>query len=459
MDSEKQSILAAISENRSAVSSGLRISVARRKFLLKRLHALLVSHQQVVLDAIREDLGKSDYETLSTEFMPLVNIIKYLIRKINSLSAPHRVGVSLFNWPASGRIVAEPYGHVLIGATWNYPLLLAIEPLAGAIAAGNRVTIKLNPRAPRTMLFLRWLIEETFSGEVAAVSDELSWEDLLAEEFDYIFFTGSTAAGKRVLEAAAKFLTPVTLELGGKNPCIVAPGANIKSAARRIVWGKFTNCGQTCIAPDYLVVHESLKERLSLEIKNCIRKFYGETPLASSDYPHLIDSAAYERISSLVSGGRLIAGGDKEPAHHAVEPTVVDRLETDDPLLNEEIFGPVLPIITYNNDDSLMQEVLRRGKVLALYCFGGSAKLRKMLRDNTSSGALVFDDVVMHFVNDKMPFGGVGSSGIGAYHGKRTFTTFSHEKPVMYASRIFDMPLRYPPYSKWLTALLKRFAR
>ena len=457
MDTEKQLILDRIAENRLLARSGNIIPIVNRRNMLDRMLKLLLGHREGIFKALNDDLGKSEYESITTELMPLTGIIHYLIDNLAYLTAPKRLPVSILNWPARAQLLQEPYGEVLIGATWNYPLLLTLEPLAGAIAAGNYAVVKLAERAPRTMHFLNWLIEESFSGEVIPVGDEMSLQELLEQPFDYIFFTGGSESGKRVLAAAAPNLTPVTLELGGKNPCIVAPGCNLKTAARRIVWGKFTNAGQTCVAPDYLVVHTSIKDELMRQIHTAIQKFYGETPLDSPDYPHLIDSVAYERISRLAEKGRLVAGGDKYPEHCAIEPTVVDHLEDpDDPLLNEEIFGPILPVVEYETDPELLAEIRRHGKPLALYCFGGSRRLRKTLRENTSSGALVFNDVVMHFINPGMPFGGVGASGMGAYHGKLTFQTFSHAKPEMSRGTFLDFALRYPPYPKWLVKLLNR---
>jgi len=455
MDEDREHISKLIEANRKLAAGREFPTVKRRRMLLQRLLKLLLSHKHVAIGALREDLGKSEFESMMTEIMPLVSILKYLIRKLPSLTAPERVGVSLMNFPARGRLIKEPYGQVLIGATWNYPLLLALEPVAGAVAAGNYAVLKLAERAPHTMQFISWLIEESFQGEVVVVDDEISWQELIGQEFDYIFYTGNGFAGREVLRAAAEHLTPATLELGGKNPCIVAPGADLKVAARRIVWGKFTNLGQTCIAPDFLIVHDSIRDELMRQITAAIRKFYGDTPLTSPDYGKLIDLRAYERLSSMCSSGRLIAGGDKDPARHAIEPTVIDRLPADDPLLTGEVFGPILPVTGYSNDTEVPEMVRRYGKPLALYCFGGSRELRQMLRERTSSGALVFNDVVVHFVNPDMPFGGVGGSGMGAYHGRRTFDTFSHTRPEMTRWNCFDAAFRYPPYPKWRSRLLK----
>ena len=428
--------------------------VRKRREGLKRLLKLLIGHRENIIGALHDDLGKSAFESCSTELLPLVKILRYLIRKLPALARRRHCGVSWMNFPGAGYITPEPYGLVLVVATWNYPLLLALEPLAGAYAAGNQVVMKLNDRAPRTAGFIQWILSEAFGDEITVLDGECHLSELLQERFDYIFFTGSVNVGREILRSAAGNLTPVTLELGGKSPCIIAPGAVLKTAARRIVWGKFTNCGQTCVAPDYLLVHESLKDELMIRIRCAIRDFYGEQPLESPDYGHLVDVRAYERISRLAAHGRLVVGGNKIPEKLALEPSVVDQLEPDDPLLDEEIFGPILPVVTYRNNAELFSELRRRGKPLALYCFGGDRKLRDQLRRGTSSGALVFDDVVTHFINDDMPFGGVGASGMGAYHGRRTFDTFVHYKPEMVQSSWLDLPFRYPPFSKMCTAFL-----
>ena len=459
MNREAQSILDRLKARRQRADAGDYPDVKHRRTRLKKLLSLLIERREAAMSALNDDLGKSKFESLSTELLPLAGILRYLIRKLPSLARRRRVGVSWMNFPASGYVVPEPYGTVLVVATWNYPLLLALEPLAGAYAAGNQVVIKLHDRSPHVKSFLQWVIEEAFEGEVIVVDSEIPFEELLKERFDYVFYTGNENGGREVLRAAAGNLTPATLEMGGKSPCIVAPGANLKIAARRIAWGKFTNCGQTCVAPDYIIVQDALKDRLADQLKCAITDFYGDQPLESPDLGHMVDSRAYERISRLASGGRLICGGDKHPEAFAVEPTVVDRLKADDPLLDEEIFGPVLPIVTYEDERELFAELRRHGKPLAMYCFGGNRKLRARLCSEFSSGALVFDDVVTHFINSDMPFGGVGASGMGAYHGKRTFETFSHYKPVMTQSRWFDLPFRYPPFSKFRTSFLEFLLR
>lgn len=459
MNRDKLRILDRLAARRELADACDYPDVRYRRERLKKLLSLVIRHRDGAMAALRDDLGKSEFESLSTELLPLAGILRYLIRKLPRLARRRSVPVSWMNFPACGSVVPEPYGMVLVVATWNYPLLLALEPLAGAYAAGNQVVLKLHDRAPHVKSFIRWLIGEAFDDEITVIDAEMPFEELLKERFDYIFYTGNARGGRDVLNAAAGNLTPVTLELGGKSPCIVAPGANVKVAARRIAWGKFTNCGQTCVAPDYVVVHSDLKDELTDRLRAAIEDFYGRQPLDSLDFGHLIDSRSYERISKLVEGGRLICGGDKDPERFAIEPTVVDRLDPKSPLLAEEIFGPVLPVVSYDSDNELFAEIRRRGKPLAMYCFGGNRKLRERLRSGSSSGALVFDDVVTHFINPDMPFGGVGASGMGAYHGRRTFETFSHFKPVMEQSRWFDLPFRYPPFSRLRTALLELLLR
>ncbi len=459
MEQQRQQVIKRLAERRKLADECVYPSVSQRRARLKKLLSLVIEHREAAVAALRDDLGKSAFESYSTELLPLTGILRYLIRKLPSLGRKHRAGVSWMNFPASGYVVPEPYGLVLIVATWNYPLLLALEPLAGAYAAGNQTVLKLHDRAPHVSNFLQWLIGEAFDDEITVVDGEMKFSELLRERFDYIFYTGNGQGGREVLRSAAENLTPVTLEMGGKCPCIVAPCANLKIAARRIVWGKFTNCGQTCVAPDYLLVHSAVKDELTEQLKQAVRKFYGTLPLESSDLGHLIDSRAYERVSRLAGNGRLICGGDKQPDRLSIEPTIVDRLAPEDPLLAEEIFGPVLPVVTYESDEELFASVRRHGKPLAIYCFGGSGALRRRLRRESSSGALVFNDVVTHFINPDMPFGGVGASGMGAYHGKRTFDTFTHYKPVMEQSRWFDLPFRYPPFSRLCTAFLDLLVR
>ncbi len=432
------------------------IPVKTRRQTLRCFRRELTSHRAAMTEALQGDLGKCAFETLSGELLGVFGILDYLVRKLPRLAAPRRKLVSPINFPASGALVPEPYGVALVVATWNYPLALSMEPLLGAYAAGNRVVVKLPSRSKRTTALLRYLIEAVFpADEVAVVSDEMHLEQLLKFRFDYIFLTGSASAGKMALRAAAENFTPVTLELGGKSPCIVDGSANLKRAARRIAWGKFSNAGQTCVAPDYLLVEKNVRDELVYQLGIAIRDLYGEYPLESPDYGAIIDEAGYERLNCMLAHGRLLYGGEKDPAARRIAPTIIDQLDADDPLLKEEIFGPLLPVVTFDGDAELIGKLPKLPKPLALYYFGNNKRRMKFLTESTSSGALVFNDVVTHFLNFRLPFGGVGASGMGCYHGRQTFETFTHLKPVMKQSRWLDLSFRYPPYDKFRLALMK----
>lgn len=432
------------------------MDVRRKK--LRYFRKMIICHRDVIIKALEKDLGKHPFETLSAEVMPLLDVLKLLIKKMPSLLRPKRLSVNPMNFPASGRLVPEPYGMTLAIATWNYPLLLALEPVLGSYAAGNRAVLKLSNRSGETMKLIRYLVEKCFSDdEIIVIDDELSFEAVLSRRFDHIFFTGSAATGRLVLRHAAENFTPVILEMGGKSPCIVDKTADLKRAAKRIAWGKFSNAGQTCVAPDHLLVHESVYHKFMLELTDAVAGLYGNVPLESSDLAGIVDQQAYERLSELASHGRLVCGGEKDPAARKISPTVIDHLPETDALWQEEIFGPVMPVRSFSEPSEIFHTLSINEKPLALYYFGKDRKLMRRLQNGSSSGALVFNDVVTHFMNMDFPFGGVGHSGMGAYHGKRTLTAFVHFKPVMKRSAFWDFSLRYPPYDKfrlWFVKLL-----
>lgn len=434
--------------------------LAHRRRVLRNFHRSLIVHRDVIISSLAADLGKPKFETLSGEIMPLLEISRYLSSRLPRLCRPKRLRVSPLNFPASGKLCPEPYGLALVIATWNYPLLLSLEPLLGAYAAGNLVVLKLSHRSHQTMNLLRYLIEKHFpADEVMVIDDELSFDETLARRYDYIFFTGSAPTGRKVLRAAAEHFTPVTLEMGGKSPCIVDVGANLRQAARRIAWGKFSNAGQTCVAPDCLYVAEKVHLEFQRHLADAIRDFYGEEPLLSPDLGQIADAERYDHLSELISHGRLIVGGEKDPASRRIAPTVIDQLAENDPLWQEEVFGPILPMRCFGSNEELEAMLPKQPKPLALYYFGKDRQLMKSLAAKFSSGALVFNDVVTHFLNFHFPFGGVGASGMGAYHGKRTFSTFCHYKPVMTRSPFWDFSLRFPPYGKLREHLLNFLTR
>lgn len=419
----------------------LKVRLAR----LKTFKKLLLSRKKDIVDAMKGDLWRQESETIDAEFRPLVGIISFLIKKLPSLCKRRVVSDSVFTFPSFSYTVPEPFGRVLAVSSWNYPFLLALEPALGAYAAGNRVILKLSRRAPRAMHLISDLVEAVFdSDEIMVIGDIMPLAEVLKFRYDFIFATGSTSMGHLVMHAAAEYLTPAVLELGGKNPCIVAPGANLKTAAKRIVWSKFFNAGQSCIAPDHLLVHRKIKPQLLNLLNFYIRKFYGECPLEEFKFPSLPDREAYERICRLISAGRLIYGGGRDPQRFAVEPTIIDQLPPDSPVFNEEIFGPVLPVMEFFSEEELLVQLKKNPRPLAVYCFGVSKELKRQLLENIPSGATVFNDVMLQFANMHLPFGGIGNSGFGAYHGKLTFETFCHRKAVMYKPGFPDWPPRYP---------------
>ena len=421
------------------------IPLKERLAKLKAFKKLLLARRKEIAEAMKGDLWRQENETIDAELRPLLNIITFLIRKLPHLCGKRRVSDSVFTFPAFSSTVAEPFGRVLVVSSWNYPFLLALEPALGAFAAGNRVVLKLSRRAPRSMHLIAAMVETVFEPtEILPIGNTFPLAELLKYRYDFIFATGSASMGHLVMRAAAEFLTPMVLELGGKNPCIVTGGADLKTAAKRIVWSKFFNAGQSCIAPDYLLVHRKLKPQLLNLLNVYIRKFYGECPLEEFKFPSLPDREAYERICRLISSGRLIYGGGRDPQRFAIEPTIIDQLPQDAPVFKEEIFGPVLPVMEFFSEEELLIQLKKNERPLAIYCFGTSKSLHKQLRENIPSGALVFNDAMLQFANSHLPFGGIGNSGFGAYHGKLTFETFCHRKSVMYKPNFPDWPPRYP---------------
>lgn len=423
---------------------------------LKQLRNAVVEHKAVVLEALRADLYKPEYETYATE-IGVIKEIDYALKNIKSWVKPKRAAVPLEQMPASGRIYPEPLGVVLIIGPWNYPFQLIISPLVGAIASGNCAILKPSEIAPHTSKVIANLIQNNFDPAYITVTEgdvEVS-KQLLAEKFDSIFFTGGTAIGKIVMEAAAKHLTPVTLELGGKSPCIVDSDINIEHTARRITWGKFINAGQTCIAPDYLLVNTKIKAELLNNIKKCICEFYGDAPAKNADYARIVNAKHFSRLVKFLEDGEIIVGGETNPDERYIAPTVIDRVSLQMPVMQEEIFGPILPIIEYSDLTEAIAIINEKPKPLALYLFSRTKDIQKQVLQATSSGGVCINDTVMQVGVSSLPFGGVGDSGIGKYHGKASFDTFTHYKSVLNRSLGVDFKWRYAPYAGKLD-LLKR---
>jgi aldehyde dehydrogenase (NAD+) len=427
---------------------------------LNRLKNVIIQNESTVLEALKKDLSKAPYESYLSEVGVLLAEIQLARRRLKSWARPRRVKTPFHLWFASSRIYREPYGRVLIIAPWNYPFLLSISPLIGSIAAGNCTVLKPSEYAPHTAAIISEIMASHFDKRHIAVieGDANIGEALLEERFDYIFFTGSVAVGKHVMSAAAKNLTPVTLELGGKNPCIVDQDVNMDPAARRIVFGKFINAGQTCIAPDYLWVHQSNKAKLLEGIRKYLSRFYGEDPRKSPDFARIINRHHFNRLRRLLEKGDVIVGGQSDPQDLYIAPTVITNLSWDDPVMQDEIFGPILPVLEFEDLSDVISSLNSRPKPLALYIFSNQRENYRKVINQVSFGSGCINDTVVQFANPHLPFGGVGSSGMGGYHGKASFDILSHKKSVLKKSFTFDPPLRYPPYKNKLS-LLKKILR
>ncbi|WP_275315482.1 aldehyde dehydrogenase [Tenacibaculum bernardetii] len=429
--------------------------ISFRKNALKKLQKELIRREKDIVEALYNDFKKSEYEALMTETSIVLAELKMTIKNIHSWSKPKRVLPSLLNFPSSAKIHSEPYGTVLIIAPWNYPYQLAFAPLLGAIAAGNNVVLKPSELTPHTSKVTKEIIEAVFNkNHVAVVEGGVAVsQELLAQRWDYIFFTGSVPVGKIVAKAAAEYLTPVTLELGGKSPCIVDETANIKLAAKRLVWGKFINGGQTCIAPDYLLIHTSVKEEFINHFKKEIINAYGENPEASKDYPRIVNTRNFDRLAALLQGEKIAIGGQINRDDNYIAPTVIDEPSLDSEVMKGEIFGPIFPLISYETEEEFDAIIAKYDKPLALYVFTTRNRFAKKIITKYSFGGGTINDTTVHFANHRLPFGGVGESGIGGYHGKKTFDTFSHKKGVVTRGNWLDVPTRYAPYKGKLKQL------
>ena len=423
--------------------------VAFRKQSLKRLQEEIVKREDAICDALYADFKKPKFETLAAETQFVLAELNYTLKKIDTWASPTRVSASWMNWPSSDYIYKEPYGAVLIIAPWNYPFQLAIAPLIGAIAAGNTAVVKPSEVTPHTAAIISEIIKAVFDPAHVTVVEggvEVS-QQLLAETWDYIFFTGSPQVGKIVYESAAKHLTPVTLELGGKNPCIVDDTASIALTAKRIVWGKFLNAGQTCIASDYILVHENVKDKLVEALKENITKCYGQNVEASPDFSRMVSDKHYKNLKDMLEGEDILFGGHSNDADYFLSPTLVNEPKMDSKLMEGEIFGPILPVISYKTEDDIHKYITNYGKPLAAYVFSNNKKFQQKIINTYSFGGGAINDTVIQITNKRLPFGGVGQSGIGAYHGKITFDIFSHHKAIIKKANWFEAPVRYPPYN------------
>lgn len=448
-----------IQEQRSHFATGKTKALDYRIDQLKRLRQGILGKETEIIAALKRDLGKPNFESYLAELRATIQEIDYALKHLKKWAKPQRIKTSLETFPSSAKIYAEPLGVVLVISPWNYPFALAISPLVGAIAAGNCAVLKPSEHTPATSKLLAELIQETFAvTEIAVVEgDATVSQQLLTEKFDHIFFTGGTKIGQLVMEAAAKQLTPVTLELGGKSPCIVEPDIDLEETAKRITWGKFLNAGQTCIAPDYLLIHQSIKNSLIEKIQDSIRLFYGDNPAESPDYCRIVNDRQFQRLESLLDEGKVQFGGQTNAEEKYIAPTLMVDVPLDSELMQEEIFGPILPIVEYQTLDEAIAFINQRPKPLALYLFSNSQTKQEQVLANTSSGGVCLNDTIFQVGVIDLPFGGVGPSGIGAYHGKASFDTFSHYKSVLKKSFRFESNLRYPPYGNKINLVKRLF--
>lgn len=435
--------------------------MATRIQALKRLKSVIVTHETEIHAALKEDLGKSAAESYMCETGLALSELDYMIGHTRRLAREHRVRTPLAQYASRSFTKPSPYGTVLIMSPWNYPFLLTIDPLIDAIAAGNTAVVKPSAYSPATSMVVKKLLEECFEENDVAVVTGGREENgsLLDQPFDFIFFTGSQSVGKEVLRHAAERLTPAALELGGKSPCIVDETAKLSLTAKRIVFGKFLNCGQTCVAPDYILCQESVKDALLAELKRQITVQFGEDPLKNPDYGKIINQKHFDRICSLIDPVKTVCGGQTSPATLQIAPTILDHADWEDAAMGQEIFGPVLPILTYRNLNEVIETLSEKPKSLALYIFSENHENCNRVISHCSFGGGCVNDVVIHLATSQMGFGGVGESGMGAYHGKTGFETFSHTKSIVDKKTWMDLPMRYQPYTKLHDRMIHMFVK
>jgi aldehyde dehydrogenase (NAD+) len=456
---ETTAIKSIIAQQRVYFNSGATKSVKFRKEQLTLLKNLVSTHEADFIEALKKDLRKHEFEAYATEIGFVLIELKKAISNIEKWVKPRPVPTPLFHFNGNSYVQPEPYGVTLIVSPWNYPFQLLFAPLVGAMAAGNTAVLKPSEFAPATSAVIAKVVSENFAPEyIACVEGGIpESKALLEEKFDYIFFTGGTNVGRIVYQAAAKHLTPVTLELGGKSPCIVDRDTNISLTAKRIVWGKFVNAGQTCIAPDYVLVDKSVKDQLVAKIIEYVKKSYGDDAQRSEHYPRIINQQHLKRVAAYIEDGDILFGGKVDESDNYIEPTLLENVSEDAKVMTDEIFGPILPIIEYDNLNEAIAFINKRPKPLALYIFSKDDKKVQKVLSETSAGGVTVNDTLLHIANPHLPFGGVGESGIGAYHGQLSFDVFSHMKSVLRRTFLVDDPVRYAPYKlkiSWLRRLM-----
>ncbi len=456
-----QEIQALLQKQRQYYKSGATLPVKFRTEQLKKLHAAVKKYENEIGAALRSDLGKSHFEGFMCEIGLVLSEITYMIKHIKKFAKRQKVPSPMSQFRSHSYRQPMPYGNTLIMSPWNYPFLLTVEPLTDAIAAGNTAIVKPSAYSPETSRIVEKIIAECFAPEHVATVTGGRAENaaLLEQKFDLVFFTGSQAVGKEVLRHTAEHLTPAILELGGKSPCIVDSTANIELSAKRIVFGKYLNCGQTCVAPDYILCERSVKDRFLSEVIAQIKLQYGEQPLENRDYGKIINKKHFLRICSLIDKDKVVFGGETDPETNRIAPTVMDNVTYCDAVMGEEIFGPIMPIITFDDFDSVIDSLKDKDKPLALYLFSDDKQHIRRVVTELSYGGGCINDVIIHLATSEMGFGGVGESGMGSYHGKDGFFAFSHCKSVLDKKTWIDLPMRYQPYNKRAEKTIRKFMK
>jgi aldehyde dehydrogenase (NAD+) len=454
-----EQIKAIVAHQRAYFRSNQTLDIAFRLKMLRRLRDAIKMYEEELTDALRTDLNKSYEEAFMTEISIVLGEIDNFLKNLARWAAPSKKSTPLKLFPSRSEVITEPLGVALIIAPWNYPMQLMLNPLVGAIAAGCTAVLKPSPYTPNVAKALERVVRSAFDEEYVAVvqGDRTVNTALLAERYDIIFFTGSPDLGRVVMRAAAEHLTPVVLELGGKSPVVVDKSADVRVAAKRIAWGKTLNAGQTCIAPDYLLIHRDVKEQFVEEYQRALRELHGEDALKSKHYVRMVSDKAFKRVAGYIDEGVVRIGGRVDASERYIEPTLLDNVAVDSAVMSEEIFGPVLPMITIGSIDEAVNFILDREKPLALYVFADEAIARSVF-DKTSSGGGCINDVIMHIANENMPFGGVGNSGMGRYHGRDSLYAFSHRRAVLTTTTRIDLPFRYMPY-RWFRVVKRLLGR
>lgn len=452
---EKEEIRLIIEAQRKFFATGKTFDTEYRLETLKKLRSLIIQHEQEIVDALWKDFHKPEFEVIATESRFVIKELNYTIRKLRSWAKYRKVRTPIVHFLSHSYVVPQPYGQVLVLSPWNFPFQLAFMPLLGAIAAGNCVVLKTSRQVPNINVVIEKILSHFPQELVAMINGDHTISDyLLDQKFDYIFFTGSCRVGKYVMQKAAGNLTPVSLELGGKNPCIVAADARLDYAAKRIAWGKLINCGQTCVSPDYLLIDKKVKDKFLELISKEIKLFYGDNPEKSNDFARVISSENVHGLSELMKNGQIVTGGTTDSETRYVAPTIIKDVKPGDPIMKEEIFGPILPVIDFEEFDEVYDIIKQHPKPLSVYIFSSNKKLVREFLMKTQSGNASVNETVMQIASPYLPYGGVGSSGLGRYHGEKSFDTFSNLRSVLVKSNLLDIVLRYPPYSKQKTKIV-----